>query len=406
MIIKQFNGQLKRGMFLYQSLYNTGLGVIVNVSESCNQGDCNYLFNGVFASGGGEVHVVFFNGSESERMSEALIRSGNQYGIAREQHEAGLLANETQINQLLEKAQTARIAATNDKAAAEAQRAEEVEQNRNNPEYAHLKPEPRKYTGGTHVAVNVRKELKKHFPSVKFSVRSSYSRVDVSWTDGATEPQIKELLNKYQIGHLSGCGCYHDTTYSPFNDVFGGVDSLFLHREFSEALIEKGIAHIANEYNCNGITMTPEQYNKGSLYAIYPHDFADSRNYGEDLQTLLRQYLFTLSAYIAPKTKASRASVAKLKASSVLVPSTDVITCEHTALLNEVVEAVHTRKGFPIYVVSLASRESIDVFNALLETAKSCKGWYNSFTRDGAIAGFTFKDKAKALAFYQACHAA
>lgn len=410
MIIKKFNGELKRGMFFYQSLYGLGLGIIVKVSDACNQGDCESLGNGVIASGGGEVHVVFFNGAESERMSEALIRTGNQYGVAREQYDAGLMATETQISQLLEKAQAARIAATNDKAAAAAQRAQLVEQIRSSADHAHLTPEPRKYTGGKHAAANIRKELKKHFPATKFSVRSNYSRVDVTWTDGATEPQIKDLLFKYQIGHSSECGCYHDTTYSAFNDVFGGVDSLFFHRDLSDALIEQGIAHIANEYDCDGLTMTPEQYNKGGLYAMYPHDFADSRNHGEDLQTLLRQHLFNVSAYVAPKAKARRQTATKAKkattAPSVSAPTVSPISCTHTAELNEVVETVHTRKGFPIYVVTLASRESRDVFDALLQAAKSVKGWYNSFTRDGAIAGFTFKDKAQALAFYEACHAA
>lgn len=52
----------------------------------------------------------------------------------------------------------------------------------------------------------IREELKKHFPTTKFSVRSkSFSMGDdvrVDWTDGPTITQVKEITEKYQSGNF------------------------------------------------------------------------------------------------------------------------------------------------------------------------------------------------------------
>ncbi len=54
----------------------------------------------------------------------------------------------------------------------------------------------------------IRRELKDKFPEVKFKVTSENfaggDAVNVEWTDGVTEDQVKDLLNKYQEGHFDG----------------------------------------------------------------------------------------------------------------------------------------------------------------------------------------------------------
>jgi hypothetical protein len=54
----------------------------------------------------------------------------------------------------------------------------------------------------------VRTELKKAFPTVKFSVTSeNFSMGDavrVEWTDGPTLDRVKELTWKYEYGHFDG----------------------------------------------------------------------------------------------------------------------------------------------------------------------------------------------------------
>jgi nitrogen regulatory protein PII-like uncharacterized protein len=57
-------------------------------------------------------------------------------------------------------------------------------------------------------AANIREELKKEFPGMKFSVTSdTYSMgnsVRISWTDGPTSDQVEAITDKYQQGHFNG----------------------------------------------------------------------------------------------------------------------------------------------------------------------------------------------------------
>ena len=58
------------------------------------------------------------------------------------------------------------------------------------------------------VAKQIRTELKKAFPSVKFSVTScSFSMgnaVDIHWYNGATYKMVDDVVGKYQYGHFDG----------------------------------------------------------------------------------------------------------------------------------------------------------------------------------------------------------
>ena len=51
-------------------------------------------------------------------------------------------------------------------------------------------------------AAAIRAELKANFASIKFSVRSEsasmMTAVDIRWTDGATEAEVKAIVDKYQ----------------------------------------------------------------------------------------------------------------------------------------------------------------------------------------------------------------
>lgn len=99
--------------------------------------------------------------------------------------------------------------------------------------YSYLKEGAR----GCEVAANLRKELKKTFPGIKFSVRySSFSGGDditVKYTDGPHLDIIKAIARKYQ-DHDSDCtGDYWDYTPSAFNKVFGGVSFVSVERNFS-----------------------------------------------------------------------------------------------------------------------------------------------------------------------------
>mgnify|MGYP000843959059 CR=1 FL=1 len=65
----------------------------------------------------------------------------------------------------------------------------------------------------------------------------------------------------------------------------------------------------------------------------------------------------------------------------------------------KLIETVHTKYNYPLYVVQLQGRVEKDTYNELNSSAKKLGGWYSSFRGSGAVPGFQFKDKAQAEKF-------
>lgn len=111
-------------------------------------------------------------------------------------------------------------------------------------EYSYLKRAESKYDHKV-CGDNIRKELKKNFPNTKFSVRySSFSGGDeysISWTDGPTYEQVEDIVKKYQDMHPDqySMGDYWDCVPSNFNNLYGSVGYVMLHRSISEEAIQK-----------------------------------------------------------------------------------------------------------------------------------------------------------------------
>ena len=62
-------------------------------------------------------------------------------------------------------------------------------------------------------------------------------------------------------------------------------------------------------------------------------------------------------------------------------------------------ETVHTKKGYPLFVVQLADRVDRPAFVELRERAKQLGGWYSAYNKGGALPGFQFKDRDPADTF-------
>jgi len=76
-------------------------------------------------------------------------------------------------------------------------------------------------------AANIRTELKKAFPGIKFSVTSeSFSMgcaIRVEWTNGPTAKEVESIVDKYEYGtfdSMTDCSGYKD---EQFTGVFGGA---------------------------------------------------------------------------------------------------------------------------------------------------------------------------------------
>lgn len=83
-------------------------------------------------------------------------------------------------------------------------------------------------------AKNIRIELKKAFPTVKFSVTTKRyaggNHIDVSWTDGITHKKVEDIIDKYRHGEFNGMIDGYDYKKDrSFNKIFGGSDYVFLH---------------------------------------------------------------------------------------------------------------------------------------------------------------------------------
>jgi ribosomal protein L15 len=130
---------------------------------------------------------------------------------------------------------------------------------RKDPKYAHLVKvgERERCSGGKLVAVNIRTELKRHFPKVKFRVTSDYNSVNVKWENGPSPAKVKEITDKYQLGNFDGMqDMYVSSDEDSFNKVFGGCKYVFETREVS---IENKRKAFKEQYP-NGITIDGQTY--------------------------------------------------------------------------------------------------------------------------------------------------
>ncbi len=97
-------------------------------------------------------------------------------------------------------------------------------------------------TGEKAGAVNIRTELKRAFPAVKFSVKIEHrgsSSININWTDGPTREQVHEITGKYQEGNFNGMEDIYEYNHANWPEVFGGARYVFDNRHESKELILK-----------------------------------------------------------------------------------------------------------------------------------------------------------------------
>lgn len=151
----------------------------------------------------------------------------------------------------------------------EAARAAAIESLKTDPAYNHLTQGAQ---SAVEVAKNMRKDVKKHFPGVKFSVRkSSHNCINISWTDGPTQEEADQVLQRYQEGNFNGYTDSYDFSRSPFNHVFGGVMYVFTNRDYSDQHTIAAIERVIKEHKqADHDHVTLEAFNSGELYNTTP----------------------------------------------------------------------------------------------------------------------------------------
>jgi hypothetical protein len=98
------------------------------------------------------------------------------------------------------------------------------------------------YINAVETAKLVRQALKEAFPGIKFSVRSKHS-LNVRWTDGPNEEQVKAVVNCFRGGYFNGMHDYAGSMYAMFDGVETrfGCNYLFYTRDYSDALTQRAI---------------------------------------------------------------------------------------------------------------------------------------------------------------------
>ncbi|AVF38186.1 LPD29 domain-containing protein [Rahnella sikkimica] len=248
------------GSVVTTNLYWLGRGVVYEIHGEQRPDTVKPLGGGVVISGGhAEFDIVHDCGKFSLRLPECILR-GVQWDVLDE------IADAEEIHRLYVNAKEKEAEAKREKEENTTRFNAEVERLRTAPEYAKL--EQGECSSGKLAAKNIRKELKQ-FTGVKFSVRNPhYGSVDVSWEDGPTCEKVDAVIKKYKDGHFNAMQDIYEYLESPFNKVFGSAKYPDSHRTYSDAMVEKAIAKILQEFHLGYDTPpTVSEFRSGILWS-------------------------------------------------------------------------------------------------------------------------------------------
>ena len=143
---------------------------------------------------------------------------------------------------------------------------------------------------------NAKMELQRAWPGVKFSVRADHNSVRVNWTDGPSAKQVEEVLGKYENGSFNGMEDIHEYDHSAYGEavsiVLGRFTYTFANRHYSNALIQKAIDRVAQQYTqAARPEVTVEAFRNGDLMSFTPFDKPTGNDHHWSFQSLINQEL-------------------------------------------------------------------------------------------------------------------
>jgi hypothetical protein len=151
-------------------------------------------------------------------------------------------------------------------------------------------------------AKNIRLELKKTFPKIKFSVRSeSYSggnSIDIGYFDGPTAKRIENITDKYSGGSFNGMEDIYEYAHSIWTDVFGDSKYIFVNRHIAyttaKIIFDKLIPEIQGNLTDKTAPILTE--NNGYFYIDRANDpdIFDQWNYNHTFSSMFHRLLTKL----------------------------------------------------------------------------------------------------------------
>jgi hypothetical protein len=219
-------------------LYGGKDGVIYAIHGEQEPQTVKTVLSVIQAGGNAEFDIVWENGTESLGVSEAIIHSVQWSllsGIATAEEIASMRAFAASECQRREK----ELVAERERFSAE------VKDLRTDSRYAHLEQGDDQYSGKL-AAKNIRTELKRAFPSAKFSVRKRHhGSVDVTWRNGPTTKEVEGITNDYLAGSFDGMEDLYKSAISPWNTVFGGSKYISCDRSYSVDVLNRAVQAVS-----------------------------------------------------------------------------------------------------------------------------------------------------------------
>ena len=248
-------------------------------------------------------------------------------------------------------------------------------------------------------AANLKAELNRTFPGVKFSVKSeSYSGGDairVQWEFGPTTKAVSAIGDKYQQGSFDGMtDCYDYNHDNVWPDVFGGAKYVTESRRFPEPFYEqvgRALCVLQKVEYAGQYTKLFGDADRRDLFQ-YVNELLDRTDFppGATFQGVEHWEWENAPDYYWCRLKFNVPSPATPKA----IGSGDTPVT--------LVETKHTKLGSTLFVVQLGRRVERRVYEQLHQMARTHGGYYSSYRRDGAIPGFIFKSREPAEKFMTA----
>lgn len=219
------------GVIFTGSRYSdAGRGAIVSASECKHYG----LIVDVLLESGAERRAV--------KARDFADVDGAEYRLDGKMHGAPYLA------QLA--AALASVKASESAAKAQAQAAHAAELVALADEYSYLQrvqPGAKSY-GCTLAAANMRTLLRRAFPGVKFSVKTSKfsggDSIDVHWTDGPTSAQVDAITDQFSAGSFDGMDDSYTYSHGAFAELFGDAKYVSSCRALSDAAVSEIMAQL------------------------------------------------------------------------------------------------------------------------------------------------------------------
>ena len=139
-------------------------------------------------------------------------------------------------------------------------------------------------------AKNLRIELARAFPGVRFSVKTSrFSMGDsirVRWLDGPTVGQVEPIANRYEGGAYDSERDLYVYHRNAWREVFGWAKYVHVDRQDSPRAVASALRTVAMKWGPLPDTATPENWERGGLGVLYL-----PRRPDDSLQSLVRREL-------------------------------------------------------------------------------------------------------------------